>query len=143
MSSGRSSMLSSSCESASLDVPADVLALAKKLAAVQTITEDDPALVVDLQDTALVQRQPGANAAALKAAVSAVITGAGMEEVPDVTGAPSRMVFRGSMCAFHGAINGALYYTPWVRRMAGLPDIGRAWGITGHSEVVPLAPPFN
>lgn len=126
----------------SLDVPSSVLTLAEKLDAVHAITKDNPALVLDLSDAALVQRQPGATAPALKAMISSIVTAAGMQEVPEVMGAPSRMVFRGSIPAYQGAIN-ALCFTPWVRPMGAQPDIGRAWGITGHSVVVPLAAPFN
>lgn len=122
--------------------PSDVVELAVRLDSVHHITELDPVLVTDLHLGALQQRQPGTPGHVLSGMVAAVITGAGMQEVTDVSGAPSRLVFKGSAEAFQAAIN-TLCYTPWVRPAAGLPDVGRAWEIRGSTTVLPLAAPFN
>ncbi len=76
------------------------------------------------------------------AAVAALITGAGMREVPDAYGNPLHSVFRGTGRQYQEAIN-ALCRVAWVGHMPGLPDIGMAWCAFTASEVLPLLPPFG
>mmetsp|Transcript_28778 Transcript_28778/g.73314 ORF Transcript_28778/g.73314 Transcript_28778/m.73314 type:complete len:148 (-) Transcript_28778:751-1194(-) len=124
------------------EVPRDIFDLAVLLSRSLPISEEDPVLVLDLNDAALEQRQLGVPAAQAKAAISAIVTGAGMREVADAAGSPSHMLFSGSMSAYQAAVN-ALCYTPWVRPAPPLPDVGRAWAIMGPTTSVPLASPFN
>ncbi len=77
-----------------------------------------------------------------RGALAAIITGAGMKEVPDATGNPSHCVFRGTMPQYQHAIN-TMCRVPWVCQLQGVPDIGKAWLATGSQMVVPLLPPFS
>ncbi|PNH01689.1 hypothetical protein TSOC_012402 [Tetrabaena socialis] len=119
----------------------DLYGLAAGLNKLRPITEDEPVLVIELDDAALLQRQalfPGV--AINKAAVAAIIT-QHMQEVLDVLGGPSRLLFRGTVNQFFDAVN-QLTVTLWLRSMGG-QHLGRAYGIMSATAVVAMVMPFN
>lgn len=124
------------------DVPDRVWAAVAAADQQKRITKKDPLIIIELNDPALLARQaavPGVNVS--KATVAAIIT-AHMAEVPDLVGAPSGLIFRGTHIQSLNAIN-ALCGTPWVRPMPGLPDLGKTWHAASVAAVGALAPPFN
>ncbi len=131
------------------NVSKDVLDVCAEVNNTKPITEDDPLLIVELNDEALNVRQQAVPAGVdvSKAAVAAIIT-EHMAEVQDVFGDPSRLLYRGTAQQYQAALN-ALCFTHWTRPAAaaglplGLPDIGKAWGAMSSTEVVALAAPFN
>lgn len=124
------------------NVPWDVLALVNSANSRTLITDDAPLLIIEINDQALAARQqalPGVNVT--KPAIAAIIM-AHLAAEPDLNGGPSHLIYRGTFRQYQRAIN-ALNSTPWVRRVAALPDLGKAWGAVSVTEVAALAGPFS
>ncbi|KAG2449909.1 hypothetical protein HYH02_000015 [Chlamydomonas schloesseri] len=106
------------------------------------ITTDDPLLIVEVNEQAVAARQrafPGVNVT--KPAIAAIIT-PHLAAEPDLNGGPSHLIYRGTFRQYQRAIND-LEGVPWLRRIAGLPDLGKAWGAVSINEVAALAGPFS
>ncbi|PNH03512.1 hypothetical protein TSOC_010422 [Tetrabaena socialis] len=122
-------------------VPEDLFGTAVALDQRQRITEEEPVLVITLDEAALQQRQAQFPGTAInKRAVAAIVT-QHMQEVPDVFGGPSRLLFRGNVYQYQAAVN-ALCFTPWVRPM-GEQHIGKMYAMWSATVIVALAAPFN
>ncbi|KAG2434860.1 hypothetical protein HXX76_007743 [Chlamydomonas incerta] len=123
-------------------IPQGVLALVAEANEQKPITETEPFLILEINEPALILRQPAfAGCDVSKAAIAAVVA-AHMTEVTDIDNRPSRLIFRETFRQMVLAFND-LAWTPWTRWVAGLPDVGKLFYAVSTTEVFAVANPFH